>query len=111
MPEKAASAKKLLVDLNLPLDASSLNNGLILAGMMQITRYLSTTGSGEEKYFIQFTADGLDYGKNKPSGWHEFKTEPVFYVSQFAQAYLLAASSIYNHALAVTTPPEPGTTG
>lgn len=106
---KTASAKKLLAELQLPLDASSLNNGLILVDMMRITRYLSTTDSGEEKYYIEFTEQGLAYGKNKPSGWHEFKTEPVFFVDKFLEAYYLATAAIYTHAQQFVTPEEPPT--
>lgn len=100
---KTTAAKKLLTNHGLPMDANTFNNGLILAGVLEIKKYLSTTGSGEEKYYIAFTEAGASYGKNVPSGWHEFKTEPKYYDDQFAAAYLLAATALFTHAQSVVT--------
>lgn len=100
---KTTPAKKLLAGHGLPMDANTFNNGLILAGVLEIKKYLSTTGSGEEKYYIAFTETGAAYGKNAPSGWHEFKTEPKYYDDQFAAAYLLAATALLTHAQSVVT--------
>jgi hypothetical protein len=98
---KTTPAKKLLADHRLPMDANTFNNGLILAGVLEVKKYLSTTGSGEEKYYIAFTEAGSIYGKNIPSGWHEFKTEPKYYDDQFAAAYLLVATTLFEHAKSI----------
>lgn len=91
-------AKKLLAEHGLPLDATTLNNSLVLAGLMRITRYESTSGSGEIKYFMELTEEGLKLGRNKPSGWHEFKTEPLFYEGSFSEAYCIAIVALTQHA-------------
>lgn len=93
----AMSAKSLLTRHNLPMDAATLSNGLILAGLLERKTYLSTTGSGEVKHFLAFTGAGESFGKNAQSGWHEIKTEPKFYKDKFAIAYLYAANAILKH--------------
>lgn len=100
---KTTPAKKLLADHRLPMDVNTFNNGLILAGILEVKKYLSTTGSGEEKYYIAFTEAGAIYGRNSPSGWHEFKTEPKYYHDHFAAAYLLAAAALFTHAQSIAT--------
>lgn len=95
---KSSSAKKLLADQKLPLDASTFNNGLMLVGLLEEKKYLSTTGSGEEKYYIAFTDAGAEFGKNKSSGFHEFKTEAKFYDIRFSEAYLIAVTALFRHA-------------
>ena len=107
---KLTPAKTLLRDYQLPLDANAFFNGLELGGMIQRTPYESTTGSGEIKHFLQLVGDGLLVGENKPSGWHEFKTEPKFFDDTFAGAYLAACTALYEHAKLICTPtPEGGT--
>jgi len=96
--EKTTSAKKLLAAHKLPMDAATFNNGLILSGFLEIKTYLSSTGSGEEKYYIILTDAGLKYGKNKASGWHEFKTEPIFFDAIFPEAYCHSAVAIIENA-------------
>lgn len=92
------SAKQLLALHNLPMDAATLNNGLILAGILENKIYLSTTGSGEEKSFIAFTPKGDEFGLNIANHWHGLKTEPKYFNDRFADAYLLAANAILMHA-------------
>lgn len=95
---KLASAKALLSEHGLPLDANSFFNGLEICGMLERCPYESTTGSGEIKHFSQLIGDGLKVGENKASGWHEFKTEPKFYPDRFAAAYLAACMALHEHA-------------
>jgi hypothetical protein len=90
--------KKLLAEHSLPLDATTFNNGLILAGFMRIVKYESTSDSGEIKYYMELTEDGLRFGRNKPSGWHEFKTEPIFYEGSFSEVYCIAIVALTQHA-------------
>lgn len=97
------SAKALLHEHGLPLDANSFFNGLEICGMLARTPYESTTGSGEIKHFIQLVGDGLQLGENRASGWHEFKTEPKFYPDRFGSAYLAACMALYEHAKLVCT--------
>ena len=97
---RSASAKKLLTLHALPMDSATLNNGLILAGILEIKTYISTTGSGELKNYLAFTTAGMAFGKNSASGWHEIKTEPSYFENEFANAYLLAAEAILTHGQA-----------
>ena len=98
MTSKLKTAKLLLAESNLPMDAASFYRSLVLIGAMKDVEYASTTGSGEMKSFVQFTECGLEYGENKASGWHEFKTEPKFYENQFGKAYLAACQGALEHA-------------
>lgn len=95
---KTSASKKLLERHKLPMDAATLNNGLILAGVLETKTYLSTTGSGEEKSFVAFTTAGQEFGRNAAGSWHEFKTEPKYFEHRFAETYLLAATAILTHA-------------
>jgi hypothetical protein len=97
-------AKTLLRDHGLPLDANAFFNGLELCGLLERTPYESTTGSGEIKHYLQLIGDGLQLGENRPSGWHEFKTEPKFFDDRFASAYLAACTALYEHAKLVCIP-------
>ncbi len=74
---KMVSAKAGLQGVESPLDAASFFNGLAIGGIMQKKTYLSTTGSGEEKYYWVITDDWLQFGANKPT-MHDFRTEPQF---------------------------------
>jgi hypothetical protein len=105
---KLTPAKTLLHAYQLPLDANAFFNGLELCGMIQRTPYESTTGSGEIKHYLQLVGDGLQVGENKPSGWHEFKTEPKFFEDTFAGAYLAACTALYEHAKLICTPTPEG---
>ncbi len=98
MISKLKTAKVLLAENKLPMDAASFYKSLILTGAMKDVEYASTTGSGEMKSFVQLTDQGLEYGENKASGWHELKTEPKFYEHQFGQAYMAACQGALDHA-------------
>jgi hypothetical protein len=46
------------------MDAAGLSNGLVLAGVLEVKRYLSTTGSGEEKAYLLAATAILDHGQD-----------------------------------------------
>lgn len=96
--QKSITSKAGLQSLQSPLDASSFHNGLILAGLMEIIHYESSTGSGEIKYYLSLTKAAELLGRNAPSGWHEFKTEPRFFEQHFVHAYMLSVQAIVDHA-------------
>jgi hypothetical protein len=93
------TAKSAVALHHLPLDAPSLHEGLILAGLMVEQGYLSTTDSGEIKSYLVFTEAGLEFGKNAFNPFHEFKTDPKFFEVNFPQAYLLAVRAILAHGV------------
>ena len=98
MRQKAKSAKAALIEISSQLGASSFFNGLALAGVMIKQSYLSTTGSGEEKYYWIIGDNYLVYGNNKKT-LHEFKTEPVFYMEKFNGLLVMACEALLNQAL------------
>lgn len=67
---------------DLSLNPASIYIALIKAGVIREVGYLSTTGSGEEKYFREISPDYMDFGINRKT-MHEFRTEPRFYVDRF----------------------------
>lgn len=99
MKQKLDTAKHLLQQHDLPLDANSLCKGLALSGAMKEVEYLSTSGSGEVKTYWQFTGEGEAFGENKKNRFHEFKTEPRFFERGFLNTYLVACKAITEHAL------------
>lgn len=101
LKRKTSSAKSELVRIAAPLDAASFYNGLLLAGLMEEVEYESTTGSGEIKTFLRLVDGTEQLGFNKKSGFHEFKTEPRFYVDSFTDAYILSVNAIAQHASAL----------
>lgn len=98
MAIKFLTAKKLLSDNDLPMETNTFFNGLILAGLMEKATYLSTTGSGEIKYFLRLVANGLTLGENVANAFHKIKTEPRFNRDSFPDAYLKSSSAISTHA-------------
>lgn len=106
MKHKLDSAKRLLQKHDLPLDANSFYKGLALSGLMTEVKYLSTSGSGEEKTYWQFTGEGECFGENKKNHFHEFKTEPKFFEVTFLQAYLVACKAIWEQALRMSGPSQ-----
>ena len=103
-PQKVATAKKLLDLHKLPLDAATLSNALVLAGLMEVKKYLSSTGSGEEKSFLRFTEVGESFGKNTHNPFHDLKTEPKFYEDQFLALYVIAVTALYDHSQRISKP-------
>lgn len=75
--KRMISARAGLQAIDSPLDATSFFNGLALAGVMEKRKYLSTTGSGEEKYYWRIKKSWLHIGANRET-MHAFKTDPVF---------------------------------
>ncbi len=104
MKTPTSNAKNELQKHNLPLDAHSFYNGLILAGLIEEASYLSSTGSGEVKSFLKLTERGEVYGLNKKSGFHPQKTEPRFYTNTFLEVYLISVSAIAEHAAKINPP-------
>ena len=88
MAIKFLAAKKLLSENDLPMEANTFFNGLILAGLMEKASYLSTTGSGEIKHYLRLVASGLTLGENVANSFHKIKTEPRFKRDSFPDAYL-----------------------
>lgn len=99
----ANSAKKLLKDCGSSLDATSFLNGLILAGIIERIEYPSTTGSGEIKHYLKIKDEALEYGINASSGFHEFKTEPRFYLEKFYELIVIACKSLLEEAIKISS--------
>lgn len=95
--EKAASAKDLLDKCSSPLDPHSLRNAMLLAGLLEVKEYISSTGSGEIKSYHSLTEIGLKYGLNNNSGYSE-KTEPRFFPSTFKELLILSSKAILSHS-------------
>lgn len=107
----ALAAKALLQEINSPLNAASFLAGLALSGLAEQCEYLSTTGSGEKKHFLQLTESGLAYGINQSNPMHKFKTEPRFWSESFPQLHLHVAKGIYDFAQREVTPAEMDVSG
>jgi hypothetical protein len=95
-------AKAGLALLGTGMDAATFFNGLALAGVMHKRSYLSTTGSGEEKYFWIITDGWLHCGANKKT-LHEFRTDPVFVPDHIPALLVLACEALLAHALTHVT--------
>lgn len=59
-------------------------NALVKTGHAEVFQYASTTGSGAMKSFKRLTDQAEQFGVNKASMGHPFKTEPKFYAETFA---------------------------
>jgi hypothetical protein len=104
---KMVSAKAGLQAVESPLDAASFFNGLAIGGVMEKKTYLSTTGSGEEKYYWVIADDWLQFGANKGTV-HEFRTEPVFLPEAIPALLVAACEGLLAYARAVKKASEPG---
>ncbi|MGF6152216.1 hypothetical protein [Pseudomonas fluorescens] len=80
---QAKSLKALIADHGVSFDASTIMNALLKAGYAENFEYASTTGNGVMKSFRKLTDQGEEFGVNKPSMGHPFKTEARFYVETF----------------------------
>ena len=104
---KMVSAKAGLQSVESPLDAASFFNGLAIGGVMEKRTYLSTTGSGEEKYYWVIADDWLQFGANKGT-MHEFRTEPVFLPEAIPALLVAACEGLLAYARAVKEASESG---
>lgn len=68
---------------NTSLNAEVIKKVLLNAGILREVFYESTTGSGKQKSFFELTESGEAFGKNKSSGFHQFKKEQRYFVSSF----------------------------
>ena len=95
--KKAVSAKDLLEENSSPLNSASLFDALLIAGLLEEKKYVSSTGSGEIKSYLSLTEEGQQYGVNRISRYSE-KTELRFYPSKFKDLLLIASKAILQHA-------------
>lgn len=95
--EKVAAAKDLLEENSSPLNSASLFDALLLAGLLEEKKYVSSTGSGEIKSYLALTECGQKYGVNRISRYSE-KTELRFYPSTFKELLVIASKAILKHA-------------
>ena len=97
---RLVTAKAALAEIESPLDASSFFNGLAIGGVMEKRKYLSTTGSGEEKYYWVIKDEWLQFGANKGT-LHEFRTDPVFQPSAVSALLVASCEALLAYATAV----------
>ncbi|EBU7766774.1 hypothetical protein [Salmonella enterica] len=97
---KGLSAKDLLNKHSSPLNAASLLNAMLLAGLLEEKEYISSTGSGEIKSYRSLTEAGLKYGMNKKSGYSE-ATELRFFPSTFSELLVVVSKEILRHSEAL----------
>jgi hypothetical protein len=95
--EKVQSAKDLLEEHSSPLNSASLFDALLLAGLLEEKKYVSSTGSGEIKSYMSLTDEGQRYGVNRISKYSE-KTELRFYPSTFKALLVVASKAILKHS-------------
>jgi len=94
---KPIPAKTALLAVGARIDSSSFFNGLAMVGIMRRKTYLSTTGSGEEKYYWVISDNWLHCGENKRT-MHEFKTDPVFVPETIPQLLVQSCEAHLAHA-------------
>lgn len=98
---KVFPAKDLLDRFSSPLNSTSLFNAMILAGLAEEKKYISSTGSGEVKSYLSLTKSGLQYGVNRQSNYSE-KTELRFYANSFKTLLVQASEAILKHSTLLT---------
>jgi len=79
---RAESLTALVKAFDLSLSPATIGKALVKAEIMRDMTYLSTTGSGKEKFFREIMPAYMEYGINRTK-MHEFKTEPRFYIDRF----------------------------
>lgn len=94
---KELSAKDLLHKYSSPLDSASLFNAMLLAGLIEVKEYISSTGSGEIKTYRSLTESGLKYGINKRSSYSD-ATDLKFFPSNFNELLVLVSKEILKHS-------------
>lgn len=78
------SLTQLSKETKTSLNAASILSAIIKTDLANEVEYVSTSGSGEIKKFVQLSDSGLRYGENRAT-IHEFKTEPRFYAKTFPE--------------------------
>jgi hypothetical protein len=106
---KPIAAKSALAELGAGVDAATFFNGLAMAGVMERKTYLSTTGSGEEKYYWVIADAWLHCGANKKT-MHEFRTDPVFSPEAIPSLLITACEALLAHAKSLSTAASTATT-
>jgi hypothetical protein len=81
---QAKTLKSLIAEHGVSFDAATIMNELVKTGHAEVFQYASTTGSGAMKSFKRLTDQAEQFGVNKASMGHAFKTEPKFFAETFA---------------------------
>lgn len=92
---KVDSLTGLVKTTGISLNAASINQALIKAGLAEEVEYASTSGSGEIKKYVRLT--GTEYGINRAT-MHEFRTEMRFYPNRFPDLLRAVARQITTEA-------------
>lgn len=95
--EKTSAAKDLLQAHSSPLNSASLFDGMLIAGLLEVKSYVSSSGSGEIKSYESLTEQGLKYGVNRASRFSE-KTDARFYASTFKDLLVVVSKAILAHS-------------
>ena len=84
MTQKAAKDLTTLCEMyQTSLNANVIKTAMLKMGYLRECNYESTSGSGVNKKFLELTDLAEKFGRNEQNYFHEFKTEPKYFVSEF----------------------------
>jgi hypothetical protein len=95
------SLTQLVKQFDLSLNPNAISEALVRAGVMREVSYLSTTGSGQEKFFREIAPGFLEFGINRWTA-HEFKTEPRFHSNRFPDLVRIVIGQLAKEAQAMS---------
>lgn len=92
-PKQTETITNLLKDAGSSLHPSTINKVMLKAGLAEMAEYLSTTGSGEVKSFLQLNEAGVRFGENTWTA-HPIKTSVRLYPEQFPELLALVLQGL-----------------